>query len=76
MSNLGMQQDMTGKVILVTGGARGMGREAALMLGQLGARVIIADWEGEAGTRARDQINAAGPGSVYDVGFRLVMETK
>jgi retinol dehydrogenase-12 len=58
-----MTQDMTGKVVLITGGARGMGHEAALMLGQMGARVIVVDWEGEAGTRTRDAINSAGPGS-------------
>jgi len=58
-----MAQDMTAKVVLITGGGRGMGRETALMLGQMGAHIIIADWEGEAGTRTRDQINATGPGS-------------
>jgi NAD(P)-dependent dehydrogenase (short-subunit alcohol dehydrogenase family) len=58
-----MAQDMTGKVVLITGSARGMGRETALMLGQMGAHIILVDWEGEAGTRTRDQINAAGKGS-------------
>jgi hypothetical protein len=29
----------------------------------MGAHVIIMDWEGEAGTRTRDQINATGPGT-------------
>ena len=58
-----MTQDMTNKVVLITGGGRGMGHETALMLGRMGAHVVIADWEGEAGTRTRDQINAAGPGS-------------
>jgi NAD(P)-dependent dehydrogenase (short-subunit alcohol dehydrogenase family) len=58
-----MTQEMRNKVVLITGGARGMGHETALMLGQMGAHVIIADWEGEAGTRTRDQINATGPGS-------------
>ena len=41
-----MAQDMTGKVVLITGGGRGMGRETALMLGQMGAHIVIADWEG------------------------------
>jgi len=53
---------MAGKVVLITGGARGMGRETARKLGALGAHIIIVDWEGEAGTRLRDEINA-GPGS-------------
>ena len=57
-----MQQDMQGKVVLITGSGRGMGREAALMLGKRGAHLIIVDWEGEAGTRTRDEINT-GPGS-------------
>jgi NAD(P)-dependent dehydrogenase (short-subunit alcohol dehydrogenase family) len=52
-----------GKVCLITGGARGMGREAALLLAATGAHVILVDWEGEAGTRTRDQINSSGSGS-------------
>jgi NAD(P)-dependent dehydrogenase (short-subunit alcohol dehydrogenase family) len=57
-----MTQNMNGKVVLITGGARGMGRETARMLGGMGAHIIIVDWEGEHGTRLRDEINA-GPGS-------------
>ncbi|MGI9290455.1 MAG: SDR family NAD(P)-dependent oxidoreductase [Gammaproteobacteria bacterium] len=57
-----MQQNLTGKVVLITGSGRGMGREAALKLGRRGAHIIIVDWEGEAGTRTRDEINA-GPGT-------------
>ena len=37
------EQDMAGKVVLITGGARGMGRETALMLGKRGAHIIIVD---------------------------------
>jgi len=58
-----MVHAMARKIVLITGSARGMGREAALMLGAMGAHVIIVDWEGEAGTRTRDQINATGPGT-------------
>jgi len=58
-----MTHDMRGKIVLITGGSRGMGREASLLLGGMGAHVIIVDWEGEAGTRTRDQINAMGPGT-------------
>ncbi|MBM4197780.1 MAG: SDR family NAD(P)-dependent oxidoreductase [Gammaproteobacteria bacterium] len=53
-----MDGDMQGKVCLVTGGARGMGRVTALALAARGARVIIVDWEGEEGTRTRDLINS------------------
>jgi NAD(P)-dependent dehydrogenase (short-subunit alcohol dehydrogenase family) len=53
-----MTPAMSGKVCLITGGARGMGRVAAITLAQMGARIIIVDWEGEEGTRTRDHINA------------------
>lgn len=49
---------MSGKICLITGGARGMGRVSAIRLAQMGARIIIVDWEGEEGTRTRDRINA------------------
>lgn len=54
---------LTGKSVLITGGARGMGRVTARALGAMGAQVLIADWEGEHGTRTCAEINAAGPGS-------------
>jgi len=54
---------MAGKTVLITGGARGMGRETARKLARRGAHLIIVDWEGEAGTRLRDELNGAGPGS-------------
>ena len=59
---LSTAMNMAGKVVLITGGARGMGRETARMLGAMGAHIIIVDWEGEEGTRLRDEINT-GPGS-------------
>jgi len=36
-----MNIDLSGKVALVTGASRGIGRETAILLGQAGARVII-----------------------------------
>ncbi len=36
-----MQFDLNGKIALVTGGARGIGREISLLLAQVGAEVII-----------------------------------
>jgi NAD(P)-dependent dehydrogenase (short-subunit alcohol dehydrogenase family) len=48
---------LAGKTALITGAARGMGRVSAIELAKMGARVIIVDWEGEAGTRTRDYIN-------------------
>ncbi len=49
---------MSGKNCLITGGARGMGRETALALAAQGARVLLVDWQGEEGVRTRDAINA------------------
>ncbi len=36
-----MQIDLTGKIAVVTGGARGIGRETSLRLAEAGARVVI-----------------------------------
>jgi NAD(P)-dependent dehydrogenase (short-subunit alcohol dehydrogenase family) len=63
MSQAEVNVDMTAKVVLITGGARGMGREAALKLSRAGAHIILVDWEGEEGTRTRDEINTSGQGS-------------
>ena len=50
---------MQNKIVLITGGARGMGRETALALAHQGVeRLILVDWEGEEGTRTRDAVNA------------------
>ena len=50
---------MRGKIVLITGGAQGMGRAAGMALAALGAeKVLLVDWQGEEGTRARDAINA------------------
>lgn len=48
---------MNGKLCLITGGARGMGRETAFALAERGARVALLDWAGEEGARTRDEIN-------------------
>lgn len=44
---------LAGKRVIVTGAARGLGREFALHLASLGARVLAADIEGLENTRAR-----------------------
>jgi NAD(P)-dependent dehydrogenase (short-subunit alcohol dehydrogenase family) len=54
------------KVVIVTGGASGMGRASALLLGAQGARVVVADND-EAGARsASAQIAAQGGSAVAE----------
>ncbi|HYQ17151.1 MAG TPA: 3-oxoacyl-[acyl-carrier-protein] reductase [Polyangiaceae bacterium] len=53
--------DLTGKVALVTGGSRGIGRAAALALGKQGAQVVVNYVSNEASAReVAEQIQAAG----------------
>jgi 3-oxoacyl-[acyl-carrier protein] reductase len=53
--------DLTGKVALVTGGSRGIGRAASLALGKQGAQVVINYVSNESAAReVADQIRAAG----------------
>ena len=44
-----MPLDFKGKVVIVTGGATGIGRAAAIEFGKLGARVVVATGSNVAG---------------------------
>lgn len=48
------------KVAIITGGASGIGREAALIFAREGATVVVADLSDEAGHRIVGEIEAAG----------------
>ncbi len=52
------QDALMGEVAVVTGAGRGIGREAALALAWLGARVIIAEIDKDTGAAAAAAINA------------------
>jgi 3-oxoacyl-[acyl-carrier protein] reductase len=58
---------VVGKAIVVTGGASGMGRAAALLLAQHGARVVVADRDVVRAREVREEIEAGG-GVAIDVG--------
>jgi NAD(P)-dependent dehydrogenase (short-subunit alcohol dehydrogenase family) len=72
-----------GKVALVTGGASGIGRAAALLLARHGARVVVFDRNAEGARGVADEIRAAGGAAIPaagDVGnsadvARLVQDT-
>ena len=51
---------LEGKVALVTGGGSGIGRATALIFAREGAKVVVADLNGEAAERVKDEIIARG----------------
>src|SRR5690606_16131107 len=52
--------DLTGKVALITGGSRGLGREMALAFAQAGAGVVIASRKADACERVAAEVEALG----------------
>jgi L-rhamnose 1-dehydrogenase len=56
---------LKGKVAIVTGAARGIGRAIAVRLASEGARVAIVDLLGEEGRRTAESIRAAGGEAVF-----------
>jgi short-subunit dehydrogenase len=52
--------DLTGKVVLLTGGSRGLGLELARVLGRKGARLALLARDEEELARARDELRTAG----------------
>ena len=56
---------LSGKVVLVTGAASGIGQAAALRIAEEGAIAIIADLQEEAGNQTASQIEQAGGKAVF-----------
>jgi NAD(P)-dependent dehydrogenase (short-subunit alcohol dehydrogenase family) len=54
-----MGERLTGKVAFITGAGKGIGREAALLFADEGARVIVADVDGQAATETAARVEAA-----------------
>src|SRR5215216_2193067 len=52
--------DLTGKVILVTGGAQGIGGAAARLCAERGGQVVIADWNPATGSQAAANLEEVG----------------
>ena len=53
-----MSERLAGRTALITGGASGIGREAALLFAAEGARVVVADRDEAAGARVEADIRA------------------
>ena len=52
--------DLSGRVAVVTGGARGIGRETCLLLAERGAHVVVADINGQGAEETAGLIQARG----------------
>jgi NAD(P)-dependent dehydrogenase (short-subunit alcohol dehydrogenase family) len=53
------RQSLAGKLALITGGARGIGRATAVDLVAAGAQVVIADLDGSLATRTAEEVGAS-----------------
>lgn len=54
-----------GRTLLITGGARGIGRAAALRAAREGANVVVADFLETEGRQTLADIQAAGGGAIF-----------
>lgn len=60
-----MDLKIKGKIAIVTGSGKGIGRACALQLAREGANVVISDIDDEAGAKTCDDIEALGVGALY-----------
>ena len=56
---------LTGKVALITGGGSGIGRSAAILFSQAGAKISVADINAEHGTETVNLIEANGDQAIF-----------
>ncbi|PSF11974.1 3-oxoacyl-ACP reductase [Marinobacter fuscus] len=63
-----MTQKLAGKVALITGSGRGIGREIALKLASEGARVVVNDLDQEPAQQTVDEIRSSGGEAVVCTG--------
>jgi len=64
--------NLTGRVAVITGASRGIGREIAVRMAEQGAKVVVSSRSLEATRRVEDAINAAsGPGTAIAVAANI-----
>ena len=56
---------LNGKVALITGAGKGIGKAAAVRFSEEGARVVIVEYDREAGQAAKDELSARGYSAAY-----------
>lgn len=57
--------DFTGKVAIVTGGGSGIGEATAVTMARSGAKVVVADYDKDAGDRVTEEIRAEGAEATF-----------
>jgi len=62
---MGDYQEFAGKVVIITGGGSGMGRDVALSLARRGANLVIGNRREESGLQVVDEIRALGARAVF-----------
>nr|HRC77213.1 SDR family NAD(P)-dependent oxidoreductase [Kouleothrix sp.] len=60
---------MSGKTVLVTGASDGIGRQTALELAQMGARVIVHARSAARGAEALAALRAQAPNATFELAF-------
>jgi 3-oxoacyl-[acyl-carrier protein] reductase len=65
MTHAAYPGDLTGKVIIVTGGAQGIGGAAARLCAERGAQVVIADWNSTVGAQAAANLHKVGYAAAF-----------
>jgi 3-oxoacyl-[acyl-carrier protein] reductase len=60
-----MQMRLKGKVAIITGAGRGIGKATAETFAREGAKIVIADFDEESGNRVAEEIKATGAEAIF-----------